>query len=135
MPIFEAVHDVLGGLKAEGLKIALATSSVSRLIAPFLERHDIARYFDQVITGDMVKNGKPHPDIYLLAAQKLGTAPADSLVVEDALAGLEAGRAAGCPTVAIPDPRWMDVALFTGKSNYTLNTLRELPALVRALRE
>lgn len=135
IPLFDGVSEVLASLKGDGLKLALATSSVGLLIHPFLQRHNIARFFDAVVTGDLVKNGKPHPDIYLLAAQKVGAPTQNSLVVEDALAGLQAGRAAHCPTVAIPDPRWMDLALFADKSDYSLENIRQLPALVRALRE
>ena len=133
VPIFESVHTVLAELKNLDLRLALATSSVSRLITPFLERHDIARYFDVIITGEMVKNGKPHPDIYLLAAEKCGADPANCVVVEDALAGLQAGRGAGAITVAIPDPRWMDVALFEGQADYIVSDLRAMVEVVRSL--
>lgn len=54
-----------------------------------------------VVTADDVARGKPHPDPYLLAAQRLGVDPADCLVVEDAPGGLESARAAGCATLAL----------------------------------
>ncbi len=133
VPIFEPVVEVLTKLKGQGLKLALATSSVSRLITPFLQRHDIARHFDVIITGEMVKNGKPHPDIYLLAAKECGVEAKNCVVVEDALAGLEAGRGAGATTIAIPDPRWMDVALFEGQADYIVSDLRAMALLVRSL--
>lgn len=114
--------------------MALATSSVSRLIGPFLERHKLNRYFDAIVTGEMVKNGKPHPDIYLQAASQVGMEPKDCLVVEDALAGLQAGRGAGCQTVAIPDARWIDVTRFEGEADFLIENLRELGPLVRELR-
>ena len=133
VPIFDGVPEVLAELRGMGLKLALATSSVSRLITPFLQRHDIENLFDVVITGEMVKNGKPHPDIYLLAAEKCGADAKNCVVIEDALAGLEAGRGAGTITVASPDPRWMDVALFEGKSDYRCSNLREILPLVRSL--
>lgn len=133
VPIFPQVPEVLGELKAMNLKLALATSSVSRLITPFLRRCDIEHYFDVIITGEMVKLGKPHPDIYLLAAQKCGVEAKNSVVVEDALAGLEAGRAAGAVTVAIPDARWLDPALFEGQADYIVSDLRAMLVLVRSL--
>ncbi|PQV64996.1 pseudouridine-5'-monophosphatase/sugar-phosphatase [Abditibacterium utsteinense] len=133
VPIFPGVSEVLVKLKSMNLKLALATSSVSRLITPFLKRHDIEKYFDVIVTGEMVKNGKPHPDIYRLAAQKCGVATKNALVVEDALAGLEAGRGAGATTVAIPDARWMDPALFQGQADYIVAELREVLPLVRSL--
>jgi sugar-phosphatase len=54
-----------------------------------------------VVTADEVDRGKPHPDPYLLAAQRLGVDPRDCLVVEDAPGGLESARAAGCATLAL----------------------------------
>lgn len=135
VPVFDGVPEVLGELKALGLRLALATSSVSRLILPFLQRHDIEKYFDAIITGEMVKNGKPHPDIYLLAAQECGASARDCLVVEDALAGLEAGRSAGARTIAIPDARWLDVALFEGQADFIVSDLRATLPLVRSLLE
>ena len=130
IPTFEDVPSVLEALKSRGLKLALATSSVGQLIHPFLQRHDIAKFFDFVVTGEQVKNGKPHPDIYLKAAEGVGVAPENCLVVEDALAGLQAGRSAGCQTVAIPDPRWMDVKEFEGKADFQIERLSELVGLV-----
>lgn len=133
IPIFEGVRETLEFLSNRGFKIALATSSVGDLIRPFLERHDLTRWFDCVITGEQVKNGKPHPDIYLKAAAGVGILPTNCLVVEDALSGLQAGRSAGCVTVAVPDARWLDPQAFEGKSDYRIETLRDLRALVEQL--
>ncbi|MBW3637276.1 MAG: HAD family phosphatase [Armatimonadetes bacterium] len=133
IPIFDGVVETLLKLQAMNLKLALATSSVSRLIMPFLERHDIAKYFDAIITGEMVKNGKPHPDIYLLAAQKCGVDAKNCFVIEDALAGLQAGRATGATTVAIPDARWLDPKLFEGQADHIVGELSEIVPLVRSM--
>ena len=133
IPIFEGVKPLLTELKAMNFQLALATSSVSRLIQPFLQRHDIEKLFDVIITGEMVKNGKPHPDIYLLAAQKCGVEAKNSIVVEDALAGLQAGRSAGAFTIAIPDARWLDPQLFEGCADAIVPNLGEVLPLVRSL--
>lgn len=133
VPIFDQVPEILDELRAMGLKLALATSSVSRLITPFLQRCDIEKYFDVIITGEMVKLGKPHPDIYLLAAEKCGADAKNCIVVEDALAGLEAGRGAGAVTIAIPDARWMDIALFEGQADFVVPDLKAMVSLVRSL--
>lgn len=134
IPTFEGVTDVLGALRERGLKVALATSSVGALIHPFLERHDIAQFFDFVVTGEQVEHGKPHPDIYLKAAAGVDTAPGQCLVVEDALAGLQAGRSAGCRTVAIPDARWLDPKEFEGKADFQIGNIREILGIVDELR-
>jgi HAD superfamily hydrolase (TIGR01509 family) len=133
IPTYAGVAEVLAELRALGLKIALATSSVSDCILPFLKRHGITEAFDVIITGEMVKNGKPHPDIYILAASKVETDPRDCLVVEDALSGLQAGRGAGAHTVAIPDARWMDPAQFEGKADFQVKLLTDVLPLVRSL--
>lgn len=133
IPIFEDVPAVLPAIKEMGLRIGLASSSVGALVLPFLERHDIRRYFDQVVTGEEVEHGKPNPDIYLKAASKIHVEPANCLVVEDALAGITAGKSAGMDVVAIPDPRFVDVTLYNGKADYLMSRLGELPDLVRHL--
>ena len=133
IPIYAGTHETLAACRDLGLKMAVATSSVGHLIRPFLQRHDIEKYFDFVVTGEQVENGKPHPDIYLKAAAGVQTDPANCLVIEDALVGLEAGRAAGARTVALPDARWHDVAQFEGRSDFRIEQLSELVPLVKRL--
>lgn len=132
--VFPDVHGVLSALKAREIPLGVATSSVGALIRPFLQRHGIAEYFQAIITGEEVTHGKPHPDIYLKAAAKVGIAPEKCLVVEDALSGVQAGKSAGMTVVAIPDPRFMDVTLYPGQCDYILDNLGELTALVDTLR-
>lgn len=133
IPIYSGTRETLEACRALDVKMAVATSSVGRLIRPFLQRHGIEKYFDFVVTGEQVENGKPHPDIYLKAAAGVQTDPKNCLVIEDALAGLEAGRAAGARTVALPDARWLDVAQFEGKSDFAIEELSELVPLVQRL--
>ena len=59
--------------------------------------------FDVIMTGDRVKNGKPHPEIFLSAAEKLGVLPTHCVVVEDSPNGIRAGHAANMYTVMVPD--------------------------------
>jgi beta-phosphoglucomutase-like phosphatase (HAD superfamily) len=84
-----------------------------------------------VITGDEVQQGKPHPDIYLLAANKLGISPEACLVIEDSLAGIAAGKAANMRVAAIPDRRFVDPLQYEKEANYVLGGLSEIPALIR----
>ena len=134
IPIFPSVPGVLSDLKKHGLKIGLATSSVGELVVPFLKRHEISEFFDAITTGDEVERGKPNPDIYLKAAQKVGATPGQCLVVEDALSGITAGKAAGMRVVAIPDPRFMNLSLYPGGADFQLERLEEVPALVERLK-
>lgn len=83
-----------------GDRMAIVTSGTVRLAYARIE-HTALPVPGVVITADDVRNGKPDPQPYLLAAQRLGVDPRDCLVVEDAHAGLTAGRAAGCATLAL----------------------------------
>jgi beta-phosphoglucomutase-like phosphatase (HAD superfamily) len=59
--------------------------------------------FDVIMTGETVTHGKPHPEIFLTAAERLGVAPEHCVVVEDSYNGIRAGHAAGMHTVMVPD--------------------------------
>lgn len=104
MPIKEGVIPLLKHLKELGVKNALATSSHSEVAAHYLELSELGGYFDVVIGGDMIKNGKPNPDIFLEAAGKLGCKDLSSCVVfEDSANGLLAAHNAEIPCIVIPD--------------------------------
>jgi HAD superfamily hydrolase (TIGR01509 family) len=131
--LFPNVKEVLEELRQIKLHLAVATSSVSTSARPFLDRHHLTEFFEVIVTGEEVERGKPAPDIYLCAAQKLEI-PADAcLVVEDALPGVAAAKAASMPVAAIPDRRFVDPREYEKEADYVLGSLKELPALVRKL--
>ena len=103
IPVKEGAYEVLDYLKAHGYRIGMATSTPWDTVKEHLERTDMLSYYDTVVTGDMIRNGKPAPDIYLLAAERLGVDPADCIGVEDSLNGVRAVAAAGMRAVMIPD--------------------------------
>lgn len=86
-------------LRAQGVKIALA--SASKNSALILNRLNIVGLFDAVVDGSMVRNSKPDPEAFLLAAMRLGVEPKDCVVFEDAEAGVEAAKRAGMSVVGI----------------------------------
>ena len=131
--IFPATKPVLQELLQMQLPLGVGTSSVSACARPFLHRHELSAFFNAVVTGEEVEHGKPHPDIYLRAAEKLGVAPADCLVVEDALSGIAAAKAAQMRVVAIPDTRFVDAAEYERAADYLLRDLSEVPEIVRNL--
>lgn len=99
-------HDVLGGvmknletLKEHGIKIAIGSSSKNTPI--ILNRIGLADYFDAVSDGNNIKNSKPDPEVFLKAAEMLNIAPENCMIVEDADAGIEAGKRAGMKTFAL----------------------------------
>ena len=129
--LFPGTREVLEELQEMPVRLGLATSSVSASARPFLERHGLTRFFDVIVTGEEVEHGKPAPDIYLCAAEKLGVGPEKCLVIEDALSGIAAGRAAGMRVAAIPDRRFVDPAEYEKEADHVLESLEELPALLR----
>ena len=133
--LFPGTKEVLDDVRKMDLRRALATSSVSASARPFLERHGLTNFFDVIVTGDEVEHGKPAPDIYLCAAEKLRVSPNECLVIEDALSGIAAAKAAGMRVAAIPDRRFVDPANYEKVADYVLTSLKELPALVRRLAE
>jgi len=130
--LFPNVKEVLEELRRMKLHLAVATSSVSASARPFLDRHQLTGFFEAVVTGEQVEQGKPAPDIYLCAADKLGI-PADAcLVIEDALPGVAAAKAAKMCVAAIPDKRFVDPREYEKNADYVLNSLQELPELICA---
>lgn len=95
--------ELLAFLKENGYLIALASSSKREIISFYLEIEEIPDCFDVVIAGDEVTQGKPHPEIFLKACEKLNIKPREALVLEDSLAGIEAANRAGIPSFLIED--------------------------------
>jgi mannitol-1-/sugar-/sorbitol-6-/2-deoxyglucose-6-phosphatase len=131
--LFPSAKTTLEQLREMKLQLAVATSSVSASARPFLERTGIRSLFSVVVTGDEVQQGKPHPEIYLRAAKKLGISPEACLVIEDALAGIAAAKAAKMRVAAIPDTRFVDPREYEMKADYVLGSLSEIPALIRRI--
>jgi HAD superfamily hydrolase (TIGR01509 family) len=129
--LFPNVKEVLEELREMKLHLAVATSSVSASARPFLDRHQLTEFFEVIVTGEEVEHGKPAPDIYLCAAQKLGIPANTCLVAEDALPGVTAANAAKMRVAAIPDTRFVDTREYEKKADYILGSLKELPTLIR----
>jgi HAD superfamily hydrolase (TIGR01509 family) len=129
--LFPNVKKVLEELRQAKLHLAVATSTVSASARPFLERHQLTKLFDVIVTGEEVEHGKPAPDIYLCAARHLGIPADECFVVEDALPGVAAAKAAGMCVAAIPDRRFVDPREYETRADYVLSSLKELPELVR----
>src|SRR5262249_28527436 len=108
-------------------------SSVSVSARPFLDRHELTPFFDVIVAGDEIERGKPDPDIYLRAAEKLGIGADACLVIEDALSGIAAGKAAGMRVAAIPDRRFVETRDYEKEADHVLENLSEIPALLRRL--
>lgn len=104
VPVKEGAAEILQALKAKGLRLAVASSTRGVTVRDQLGRAGLLPYFDEVITGDTVTHGKPHPEIYRKACEALGLAPSECLAFEDSVNGLRSAYRAGTYTVQIPDP-------------------------------
>lgn len=114
----DEVRNTLHTLRNAGLKLAIGSSSKN---TPFiLERIGLSGFFDSVADGNMITYSKPHPEVFLKAADLIGLAPADCLVVEDAHAGVEAAVVGGSACAAIGD------AKDDARADCHLNTLSDL---------
>lgn len=94
-------REMLETLAGHGLRLAVASSSRTDWVEACLEALGVRSYFEAVVTGDMVTHSKPDPEIYLLAASRLGVQPEHCLAVEDAPKGVAAAVAAGMTVIGV----------------------------------
>ena len=103
IPVMPGLFDLVAAVEKRGISWGVATSS------PYAHAHNVLSQIglwercQSVTGGDEVRQGKPAPDIYLLAAQRMGYAPARCLALEDSAPGCRAALAAGLLTIAIPN--------------------------------
>lgn len=114
----------------ERYRLALASSSESRVIAATLRGVDLADAFEAVVGGEQVPRSKPAPDIFLEAARRLGVPPSACAVVEDSPNGLAAARAAGMIAIAVPTAATARLRL---DADHRLASLLELEPLLASL--
>ncbi len=97
------VEELLKYLKENNYKVAVASSSDTADIKNNLEKTKLEKYIDEIASGAEVENGKPAPDVFLLAAKRLGVDAKDCLILEDSKAGVKAGKASGATVFMVPD--------------------------------
>lgn len=121
------VKQTLDALRAKGFLLAVASSSRN---APFiLERLGLGSFFDAVCDGSRIMHAKPDPEVFLTAASMLHLSPEDCLVVEDAVAGAQAGHAGGFLVACVGD------AAEKGAGDYNLARLSGLLSVCDALKK
>ena len=130
LPRKVGLAECIAGLKARGMRLALATSSDRELVEVYLkEIPEFHGAFDAVVCGTDIAHSKPEPDIYLLAAEKLGLSPDECIGVEDSRNGLMSLTAARIRSVMIPDLLPYDES-FAEAVTWVIPSLGELCALV-----
>ena len=95
--------ELLDYLKRNNIKIGLASGSSRGSVNHHLKEVSAETYFDAIVAGDEIENGKPAPDIFLETAKKMGAHPKDCFVFEDADNGIFAGHKAGMKCIGVPD--------------------------------
>lgn len=103
LTLMAGVEEILEFFKAAGVHMAVASSAPVSVIEQNLTRSNLRGYFEVLVGGDMVSNGKPAPDIFLLAAEKLNLKPSDCYIFEDSFNGIRSAAAAGGVAIMIPD--------------------------------
>ena len=103
MPVKPGAYELLAYLKENNYKVALATASSREYSVENLKRAGIESFFSYMVTGDMVKQAKPNPEIFWKASKLMEEKPAHCLILEDSINGVEAGIQGGFVTMMVPD--------------------------------
>lgn len=100
IPVMPGLVDLLESLRKKDYPMAVASSSFPEIIHLILERTGLRKYFEVTVSSQEAGKSKPDPDVFLLAAEKLGIYPSDCLVIEDSKNGIKAAHAAGMRCIA-----------------------------------
>jgi len=124
--ILPGIDDILHYLKLN--KIPFSLGSASKNARLILETLDLLDLFDAIVDGNDVSIAKPDPEVFLIAAQKLGVQPDNCIVIEDAQAGVEAANKAQMVSVGIGDKKVLSEAdyVFNSTSELTIDFLQKL---------
>lgn len=128
-PVMEPVPglvELLKALRKAGVRIAVGSSAPKVNVDFVLDRCHIAQYFDAAASGSEITHSKPDPEVYLLAAKKLGVPPGNCVVFEDAFVGMEAARAAGAKVVAIASTFPREMIEQNGDYNLLVDSFRHM---------
>ncbi|MEW6145950.1 MAG: HAD family phosphatase [Thermodesulfobacteriota bacterium] len=130
--LMPALTPLLESLRPRGYLMAVASSSPLSVINFVLDMFSLYPYFDAVVSGECTENGKPHPDIYLHTAERLGVRPQECVAIEDSINGVMSATAAGMYCIAIPDKRLSREAF--EKAHLILESMDELnPRLIESI--
>ena len=103
LPVKKGVRELLTYLKEQRYGIGLASSSTLQYILNGLRQAELIDYFQVIVSGENLQRCKPEPDIYLMACEKMGVAPAEAYAIEDSYNGIRSASRAGMQPVMVPD--------------------------------
>lgn len=122
----DGLEALLGLLESRGIAIGIATAAPAKNREFVLERLGLTRRISVVVGAEQVEHGKPAPDLFLGAAEQLGCEPSATLVFEDAVLGVQAGRAAGMMVCGVATSELAEVLLGAG-AQFAIRDFTELP--------
>lgn len=125
------IYETLQWLRQKGIRTAIATSSPLERAEQYLRPLGLLDQFDEVCSAYGLPNGKPAPDVYLLAAARIGVSPENCLAVEDSLAGILSAHRAGCMPVFVPDQDEAD----TQTQTYLYAHIEKLTDIIDLIKE
>ena len=123
--MMDGAEEAIRFFHQKGLPVALASCSTHAHIDAVLDRFGLRDYFDLVVSAADKMQGKPHPEVYLKTASKLGVDPSYCLAIEDSFFGLISAKAARMKVVALPDPSDYEDPRF-GAADLRIRSLREI---------
>lgn len=131
VPKKKGLVELLEYLKANNYKTIVATSSGRARVDEILKNGNLTEYFDDSICGDEVTHGKPHPEIFLTACQKLDVKPEEALVLEDSEAGILAAYDGHIDVICVPDMKYPEPQ-FVEKVTKIVDSLDEVIDYLKA---
>lgn len=131
VPKKKGLVELLEYLKANNYKTIVATSSGRARVDKILKNGNLTEYFDDSICGDEVTHGKPHPEIFLTACQKLDVKPEEALVLEDSEAGILAAYDGHIDVICVPDMKYPEPQ-FVEKVTKIVDSLDEVIDYLKA---
>lgn len=123
--LMPGAEDLLGEFSKNGYLLAMATGNTRQMMDLMTEDLKIRKYFDVTVSSDEVPKGKPAPDVFLEAARRLKVKAGECLVLEDAINGVVAAKAAGMKAIAVYDQRYNRPESFT-EADLVVGSLREI---------
>ena len=129
VPVKDGLIALLQYLKTHSYKTIVATSSTRDRVDRILKSAGLTGYFDDSICGNEVTKGKPDPEIFLRACEKLGVKPSEALVLEDSEMGIMAAYSAGIPVICVPDMKYPEET-FAGKTAGIADSLNHVLGMI-----
>lgn len=125
-PLFPKTKEILDNIKARGFKMGVASTKFKRFIVEILAHYNLLELFDVIVSGYEVKNHKPAPDILIEAAKQLQVLPSECVYIGDSPSDIEAGKRAGCVSIAVLTGPHSQKKFVNEKPDYVIEDLLAL---------